>query len=470
MLIGKLRQSPMKNAAVGRIEPPPMRDLAFVGFLVAVLLLGFRRPFIFVLAYVYIDVVSPQRLSYFLLNSIPISLIFFLLALGSWLVVDDKSDSRFAPRQGLIMVLLLYCWVTTGNADFPLEAAEKWDWVWKALIFALFLPLTLRTRVRFESLGLFLVLSAASIIIVGGIKTLASGGGYGVLNLMATTNTGLYESSTVSTVAIAIIPLILFLMRHGTIFPPDWRVKTFCLALCFACLLIPVGTEARTGLVCIAVLGPLMLRHNKRRFLYLGIIGALGLASLPFLPDSFTSRMDTITEYKADSSASTRVAVWKWTLDYVALHPFGGGFDAYRGNSIRYEAVKTETTGGQTEATATLIVDKSRAYHSSYFEMLGEQGWPGLILWLMIHGIGILRMEILRRRYERRSDPDVAWIGKLAVALQQGHIIYLVGSLFVGMAFQPFVFMLVGMQIGLDTYATRHLKLSRFQPFGPRTT
>ena len=47
---------------------PAMRDLAFVGFLAALLALGCKRPFLFVLAYVYIDTVSPQRLSYYLLN------------------------------------------------------------------------------------------------------------------------------------------------------------------------------------------------------------------------------------------------------------------------------------------------------------------------------------------------------------------------------------------------------------------
>ncbi|NWO81794.1 putative O-glycosylation ligase, exosortase A system-associated, partial [Escherichia coli] len=83
------------------------------------------------------------------------------------------------------------------------------------------------------------ILSAASIIIVGGIKTLGSGGGYGELNLMVANNSGLYEGSTISTVAIAIVPLIVWFMRFGTIFPPDWKVKAFCIALIFACLLIP---------------------------------------------------------------------------------------------------------------------------------------------------------------------------------------------------------------------------------------
>ena len=42
-------------------------------------------------------------------------------------------------------------------------------------------------------------------------------------------------------------------------YPRDWRVRVFAYNLVFACLLIPVGTEARTGLVCIAVLATLML-------------------------------------------------------------------------------------------------------------------------------------------------------------------------------------------------------------------
>jgi probable O-glycosylation ligase (exosortase A-associated) len=443
-----------------------MRDLVFLGFLVALFGLALRRPFIFVLAYVYIDNVAPQRLSYFLLNTVPISQIFAILAVLAWLFVDDKRDSRFAPRQALLVLLLIYCGVTTTQAEFPIEAYEKWDWVWKALAFAIFLPLTLRTRLRIEALALFMVLSAASIIIVGGIKTLASGGGYGALNLMVTNNTGLYESSIISCVAIALIPIILFLTKHSTIFPPEWRVRWFGYALIFACLLMPVGTEARTGLVCIAVLAVIALRFTEKRVLYGGLMAAAALAAIPFLPQSFTERMGSIKEYKGDSSASTRIEVWKWTFDYVKEHPFGGGFDAFRGNAIRYNTVVKEQVGSSIRYEKVLIVDRARAYHSSYFEMLGEQGWPGLILWLLIHIGGVWRMEILFRQYRDRPPENGQWIGSLANALQQAHIVYLVGALFVGIAFQPFVYMFVGLQIGLDTYAARRAKEAAWRPLG----
>ncbi len=445
-----------------------MRDLAFVGFLMALIGMGFRRPFLLVLGYVYVDIVSPQRLTYLLLNSVPISLIMVLFAVAGWALFDDKADTRVAPRQALMFLLLIYCGISTTQADFPLEALAKWDWVWKALAFAIFLPLTLRTRLRIEGLTLFMVLSAASIIIVGGIKTLVSGGGYGALNLMVSNNSGLYEGSIISCVAVAIVPLVLWLVKFGSIYPVDWRVKTFAYALIFACLLIPVGTQARTGLVCIAVLGILTLRSTKRRLLYVTLVTVTGLIAVPLLPASFTQRMDTIKGYKADTSAGTRLAVWGWTMDYVKDHPFGGGFDAYRGNKIRVVTETTEGGGGQADVSTSVEYDQARAYHSSYFEMLGEQGWAGLILWLLIHVGGLVRMEIIRARYKKREGSE--WISAMANALQQAHLIYLVGSLFVGIAFQPFVYMLVGLQIGLDTYAGRKSREDAAGPFGRKAS
>lgn len=442
-----------------------MRDLAFIGFLVGLLAFGFRRPFLFVLAYAYVDIVSPQRLSYYLLNTIPLSLIIFALAVLGWVIADDKRHVRITPRQWLMIGLLAWAGYTTANADFPIEAAEKWAWVWKAMVFAIFLPLTLHTRLRVEAMLLFMTLSAAAIIIVGGIKTAASGGGYGVINLMVDNNSGLYESSTISTVAIALIPIILWLARHGTIYPADRYVKLFAYALIFACLLIPVGTEARTGLVCIGVLAVLQLRDNRRRILYLTMLGCAGALALALVPTSFTQRMGTIKDYKSDQSAGTRLAVWSWTWDYVKDKPGGGGFDAFRANRIQVETQKTETSGGVTSIETATAQDAGRAYHSSYFEMLGEQGFFGLGLWLAIHGLGLVRMEILRRRH--KSDAAQAWAAPLATALQGAHIIYLVGSLFVGIAFQPFMLMLVGVQIGFDAYLRRVARMSAPRGFAP---
>lgn len=431
-----------------------MRDLAFVGFLVALLALGSKRPFLWVLAYAYVDIVSPQRLSYYLLNAIPISMIVALLAVLGWLIADKKKGGAVTVRQGLMLTLLLYAGYTTANADFLTEALAKWEWVWKSMVWAIFLPLTLHTRLRIEAYLLFMTLSASAIIIVGGIKTAVSGGGYGALNLMVDSNSGLYESSQISTVAVAVVPVILWLARFGTVFPPDWRVRLFAAALIFACLLIPVGTEARTGLICIGALALLTLRNVKNRIAYMAMVGVALAVAVPLLPDSYTSRMSTIKGYQSDASASTRLAVWGWTWDYVRDNPLGGGFEAYRQNRLRIDTVQTRETGDVQVVATAQLQDQGRAYHSSYFEMLGEQGFPGLILYLLIHAAGLIRMEALRRRF-RAAEGEESWISPLATALQHAQLIYLVGSLFVGIAWQPLMYMLLAVQIGFDTLVSR---------------
>lgn len=432
-----------------------MLDLAFLAFIGYVLVLGIRRPFLWVLLYVYIDILAPQRIGYSIIASLPVSLIAFAAAFGGWLALDRKQGARFTIRQGLMLALLVYCWWTTGNADFPVEAATKWDWVWKALLFAIFLPLTLTTRARIEGLALMLVLAIATIVIGTGMKTVLGGGGYENLKFFVNDNSGIYESSTLATVAIGLIPVIWWFVRHGTVFRPHWAVTAFAAALTFACLLVPIGTEARTGLLCIAALGVLMLRYTRHRLLFIAGAGVLGLTALPFLPQSYYERMATIAAPGGDESASTRVAVWQWTLDYVDEKPFGGGFDAYRGNRFSYVMPVKEVAGNTTTVEYKEVVDEGRAFHSSVFEMLGEQGWPGLAIWLALHGLGLWQMERIQRRWRGREDEAERWIAPFAAALQMGAVIYLVGALFQGIAYQPVMLMLVGLQIGLHSYCQR---------------
>ncbi len=442
-----------------------MRDLVFVGYLAAIMLLAFKRPFLFTLVYVYIDIVSPQKLSYFLLNSVPLSLIVFALAVLGFLIGDEKRNVRISFRWILLIFLLIYCGYTTSVAAEPVAAFEKWNWVWKALVFAIFLPLTLHTRLRMEALILTMVLCGSALIVAGGIKTATGGGGYGVLVMLIDENTGLFEGSTISCIAIALIPLILWLTQHGTIFPKSRLVSLYSAALIFACLLIPVGTQARTGVVCVAVLAVLLLRFSQKRLLYVGGAVLLGAVTIPLMPQSFMQRADSITDYKSDESASTRIAVWKWTWDYVQTRPTGGGFNAYLLNTVRYRVqAKDDAAAGTTSDQPAEIIDSGRAFHSSYFEMLGEQGFPGLFIWLIIQFAGLVRMQQIQRLYRKRNREDERWIAPFAVALQHAQIIYLVGALFVGIAYQPITLMIVAVQIALPAYLSRRRAEAAFTP------
>jgi len=416
-------------------------------FILAILLFFFcaacKRPFLMTLAYLYVDIVQPQQISYYLVNSVPVSLVFGGAAVLFFLLFDDKRNLGFGRLQVLLVLWLGWITFTTFNGQLP-DAWIKWDPASKAIIFGIFLPFVLRTRQRIEAAVMFMLLCIGAITISGGIKTLVGGGGYGSLNLLVDSNTGLYEGSTISAVAIALIPMILYAYSWNQIFPKQRLTLLLAAGLIFSAILIPVGTEARTGLICLGVLSFLLFLRAKRKMLIGAAAAVLAVAVVPVLPDSFTGRMSTIKSYDEDSSASTRVAVWNWTWEFVKEHPFGGGFYAYKLNRIKM----TLQNG---DGTTRTVEDEARAFHSSYFEVLGEHGYPGLMLYLTILATALVQLRSLYTRF-RANDQD-RWIAELARALGQTLLIYVVGSLFVGVAFQSMLYFLLAFVASLGNVA-----------------
>src|SRR3546814_17831880 len=113
---------------------------------------------------------------------------------------------------------------------------------------------------------------------------------------------------------------------------------------------------------------------------------------------------------------------------------FRSGFNAYIQNHVRVERAASEyDPDAPQNDEPTVYEEHSRAYHSSYIEMLGEQGYPGLALWLLLHAVGLLRMEQLRRRSMKTRRAEDTWIAPLATALQHGTAVHMIGSPYNGM-------------------------------------
>ena len=74
-----------------------MLDAALFLFVMALFALGLRRPFVWVLAYLYIDILAPQKIGWTLTPMLPISFIAFMLALAGRL---PMRNPRFASRCG----------------------------------------------------------------------------------------------------------------------------------------------------------------------------------------------------------------------------------------------------------------------------------------------------------------------------------------------------------------------------------
>ena len=94
-----------------------------------------------------------------------------------------------------------------------------------------------------------------------------------------------------------------------------------------------------------------------------------------------------------------------------------------------------------------------RAFHSSYFEVLGEHGYPGIVLFLLLAGSTLLMLRRLARK--ARPYPELQWVVALSDALQSGLAVFLSSGAFVGLAFQPMFWYFISMSICLNAYMWR---------------
>ena len=403
--------------------------------------MGFLTPFVWSLGYVWVDTLLPHRLSYSLLASLPAAFIMGAGAVIAYLLQDRRSPPKITLAHVLVGVLAIWITLTTSWAVAPGPAWFKWDASFKTVIFCAFMPFVFRSRVQIEAYLLVFLFSAAGHLLPWGLKTALTGGGYQMsLGLMGVNTTLLAESSTVAAVTVMFVPLLFWVRTHSLLIPNQRLRSLGAAGLTFLYLLANIGTFARTGLIGLALLGLGMLMRTKRKLVYLAIAGILGGATLFFLSDRWTSRISTISDYEQESSAYTRILVWKWTLKFVASNPLGGGFNAYVINRL-------EGPDGS--------VQFGRAFHNMFFAALGEHGIPGLVIYVTIFALCLLQMQKVIK--QSRDRPDLAWAGDLARAVQLGFVILLACGNFVDISFSFIVWDMVALMMCLRAHVSHVL-------------
>jgi probable O-glycosylation ligase (exosortase A-associated) len=432
----------------------------------AFLCAGLVAPFALGLGYVWVDTFTPQYVAYSLLSEFPVSLVMAVATLLAYFAADRKSPPRI--NAVTVLTLLMAAWVTFttfNNPVAPEAALLKWNWAVKTILFSAFMPLLFRSRVQIEAFLLVYIFSLMGELLPFAFKTLLSGGSYGTSYGLTGGNTGLAEGSHLTTVAMLVVPILLFLRRHCVILPHTRAVGLMFLGLAFACFPAAIGTYERTALIGMVVVVIGLWLRLRRRILYGAVGGAVMAVAIAYgiaANSSWAQRMMTIGQYSQDSSAYTRILVWRWTLDFVHDHPLGGGFNSFYVNTITLPA---------TADNPEPIVQHGRAFHSVFFEMLGEHGWPGLALFIVLFAIAFLSLHRTAARAGRL--PGMEWCIDLARALQISLVVPLACGAFIGIAFQPEIYYLFALSVMLQHQVAEVARRARpeqaVQLFDPET-
>jgi putative inorganic carbon (hco3(-)) transporter len=408
-------------------------------------LLALRKPYAFALIYIWFEFFRPKNVAPWAFGNSELPLIIGIATVLA-LVFTSPQRLRMVSTE-LVLCLLFAAWITwtTTSAIVP-GAWLKWDWAVKAVLFSALISHFTYTKEQLEAAIFTMIAASAGQITAVALKTMSGGTGYQTTLGIIGGNTGLGESSTLGLYCSMLIPLILFFGRHSILIGQSKVALWISRIAASFCALSLVGTFARTALITGFVSLAAVLTR-KRGFLFslmIAAIASIGL-SVALVSTQWGDRMMTTFSYSEDESAMGRVAVWLWTIDYVQAHPLGGGFLIDQTNTF---TVETDTDSGS-------LTVKGKAFHSIFFEVLGEQGIPGLALFLTIFGIGFFKTFKVWN-YFRKSNKS-GWEHELSSALLIAWVCMIVGGNFVGIAYLQFVWMMVAFSAALHRVAFENI-------------
>ena len=410
-----------------------MRDLFVFGLIAASLLLALRKPQCGILVWVWVSVMNPHRLAYGWLSNFPILDVVAAVTIIS-VLFNSKDAARVSWQPVLSWLLLFYLWccLTTVFSVSIDRAYDPWLKFTKSLLPALFLLLYMNKRHWIIAAIAVFVLSIAFFGIKGGLFTVLTGGGNRVYG---PPKSSWGDNTSVSIAMLIVIPIMLA-GRHlfkGKVYRNG--VVTSVL-ISFMALL---GTQSRGGFVGLAGQVMFVLYRSNRKILASFILLTILAVGMVFMPDNWTDRMSTISTdvSELDESATNRLIQWRYAITIANERPlFGNGFNAFYFQPYYQKFVAH--------------LDRNRAVHSNYFQVLGEQGYIGILLYLSMW----LTFLVWSERYAKKAleYEELKWAGYMLQALQFGFIGYAFNGLTVNMAYLDLAYFLLAFSVLLISH------------------
>lgn len=401
-----------------------IRSLGLLTILLGSIAFIIMNPAIGILMWTWISVMNPHRLTYGFIYSFPVGNLIAIATLIGWLIA---KESKKLPLQPIVVLLLGYTlWtnVTTIFAIFP-HAADKWEEFMKILLFTFLTMSVMKTRNRLHALVWINVLSIGYFALKGGAYTVLTGGSGRV---WGPPGSFIADNNQLGLAMVMTLPLLRYLHSQAKHQYLRWAIN----GATGLWLLAILGTQSRGAFVAMGCMMLFLWIKSKNKlitgFLLLFVAGV----SIAFMPASFKERMNSIQDYNEDASFQGRVTMWKFAIDLTKDRPIlGGGFDAFYDEGLRNRYLPPGVPG--------------RAVHSVYFEVLGEHGYPGLLLFLLMGVTAFFTCSRIQWLTARR--PDLNWANRLAAMLQVCLVGYAVNGLTLNLATYDLYYTLLAMVV-----------------------
>ena len=410
-----------------------MRDIIVTAIILGALPYALMRPQIGILLWTWVSYMNPHRLCYGFAYSLPFAQIIAVVTLISFF--SSKEPKRL-PKHPIIKIwifLIIWMCITTVFAVYPDEAGIELVRVLKIQLFAILTLIIINNRERLERLIWVTIISIGFFGVKGGVFTILTAGSGRVYG---PPGSYIEENNALAIATLMIAPLIVYKMKQITN-KHYKRIFILCIVLITASVIGSFSRGALLAVLSVAFFG--WLKSERKGF------GLLALAIIPLIitlmPDSYLNRMETMETYQQDASAMGRIYAWGYAINIASDRLTGGGFNHWSLGTYQIWGVD----GGKRQGLVA---------HSIYFHMLGDHGWPGLIMYLLIFYLTWRYVKQIIKA-AKQAGKEYQWMVSLGQSLQISYIAFATGSTFLSLQYFDLGWNLIGMTIILGEIAKK---------------
>ena len=398
-----MRASPVRWVA-------SVRDILIVGIVLIGSLYALWQPAFGVMLWTWISIMSPHSLAFGFSQTFPVAAIAACAVLLGLLMTKERRNPFIGPAPKWLAVFMIWVCVT-----YPLSINVEGSWemlskVLKIDLMILVALMLLHSRKHIETLIWVIVVSLGFYGVKGGIFTIMHGGSYMVLG----PGGFIGGNNELALALIVTIPLMRYLQLQAK----RWWVRHGLTAAMLLTAASALGTYSRGALLAIVGMAAYLWLKSKNKVLSGVLMVLLGVALVSFMPGGWQDRMNTIQTYEQDSSAQGRFIAWETAWRIAKDRLTGAGFDMY-----------TEEIFGRYAP----VPDRIHAAHSIYFQVLGEQGFIGLFIFLAIwYSVWVTAGRMIR---DGRKNAETLWCSDLGAMCQVSLVGYGIGGAFLSLAY-----------------------------------
>ena len=398
-----------------------MRDMVLLALLTGGCLWALKAPWVGAIMWTVVSLGSPHVAFGYSSAAWPVATAVAVCTLLGLLFTKQRSNPLLSPAVWAMLVLAIWVCITLPFSFDLDNSLPLWDRSMKIFLMLFVTMALLDTRQKLEVFIWAMVLSIGYFGLKGGLFTLATAGNYRVWG----PGGFIADNNALALALNLMIPMMRYLQLQSG---KRWVRNLLLAAMAFSAI-ASVGTYSRgavLGLLCMAML--FFWRSDRKAVWGIGLV-LFGILFFTFLPDQWWERMDTIRTYDQDASAQGRLNAWSTAWNIAKDRVFGGGFVV----NIRWVFDRYAPNPEQ-----VLVA------HSVYFQMLGEHGFIGLIIFLSVGFFAWRDASRLRRM--GLQDPRLKWAADLGGMVQVSMVGFAVSGAFLSLAYfdLPYNLMAVG--------------------------